>query len=621
MTRQQIQAAMPSGTRAQELFANRKFGLFIHWGLYSILGRGEWVLHNEQLPAAEYEALREQFRGERFDADAIARLAAECGMKYVVMTAKHHDGFCLFDSALTDYTTVKSAGGRDFIGELAAACRRHGLGFHPYYSLWDWHHPDFVPYDREPHRPYLHQRWQGYLDYYHGQVRELCTKYGPITGMWFDTGGGTNLNYDFERTVSIIHDLHPDAAIMCADYWVGEKSGVPTPSGRPTLAGVPHFNTQDPGIFEICETVNDHWGYVPGDTNFKSAVYLRQYFLETVGHGGNFLLNVGPKPDGSLDDLSVATLRGLGCFVRRHERAFFGARAELHPRVNPLGVTLKREDHAYFFLTEQTRLLDELSAGGDPLASTTGEVAVTFAGVKAPVEAVSTFDGVTLKFEQTGTDLRVILTPAALSWPQTILDVRTRGTAVVDGIIRAEAGGRYALTPEWAALYSPKPGCPRFVPAAEGPGQIGAWTQAEAHAEWLLEVTESGHYEIVINQACPADVAGSPYMLEIKRPGDNASRCGALHLTDAPAVRTAMANKGIVRIPGVVHATAGWDDYRSVSLGAAELPAGLVSVVLRPRGALIAGTLMDIRGIEMSRDGLRGTVKSSIYEGVKTGIG
>ena len=604
MTRQQKPATMPHGTRAQELFTDRKFGLFIHWGLYSILGRGEWVLHSEQLPAAGYEALREQFRGERFDADAIARLAAECGMKYVVMTAKHHDGFCLFDSALTDYTTVKSAGGRDFIGELAAACHQHGLAFHPYYSLWDWHHPDFVPYDRDPHRPYLHQRWQGYLDYYQGQVRELCTKYGPITGMWFDAGGGGNLNYDFDRTVSIIHGLHPDAAIMCADYWVGEKSGVPTPSGRPTLAGVPNFNTQDPGVFEICETVNDHWGYVPGDTNFKSPVYLRQYFLETVGHGGNFLLNVGPKPDGSLDEQSVATLRGLGCFVRRHERAFFGARAELHPRVNPLGVTLKREDHVYFFLTEQTRLLDELSAGGDPLASTTGgEVAVTFAGVKSPVEAVSTFDGVTLKFEQTGTDLRVILTPAALSWPQTILDVRTRGTAVVDAVIRAEADGRYALTPEWATLYSPKPGCPRFYPAAEGPGRIGMWTQAEAHAEWLLEVTESGHYEIVVNQACPADVAGSPYLLEIKRPSDNASRCGALHLTDAPAVRTAMANKGIVRISGVVQATAGWNDCRSVSLGTAELPAGLVSVVLRPH-ALAAGRLMDIRGIEMKRVGL-----------------
>jgi len=588
---------MSDGTHAQELFADRKFGLFIHWGLYAILGRGEWVLHNEQLPAPEYEALRDQFRGGGFDADAIARLAVDCGMKYVVMTAKHHDGFCLFDSALTDYTTVKSAAGRDFIGELAAACHRYGLGFHPYYSLWDWHHPDFVPYDREPQRPYLHRRWQGYLDYYQGQVRELCTKYGPITGMWFDTGGGSHLNYDFDKTMALIRSLQPDAAIMCADYWVGEKSGVPTPTGRPTLAGVPLFNTQAPGVFEICETVNDHWGYAPGDTNFKSPVYLQQYFVETVGHGGNFLLNVGPKPDGSLDEQSVATLRGLGRFVRRYERAFFGARAEQHPRVNPLGVTLKREDHAYFFLTEQTRLLDELSAGGDPLAATTGEVAVTFAGVKSPVQAVSAFGGAALKFEQIGTNLQVTMPRAALCWPMTVIDVATDGPARVDGIIRREADGSYHLTAEWAALYTPKPGCPRFIPGSEDRGRIGMWNQAAARAEWLLDVPAAGRYEVVIEQACPADVAGSVYTLEIKRPCENAARIGALHLTDAPAaVRAAMADKGIIQIPGVVQATAGWHDYRRVSLGAAELPAGLVTVTLAPH-SLPGGAFMDIGGL------------------------
>jgi alpha-L-fucosidase len=595
---------MHDGTHAQELFADRKFGLFIHWGLYAILGRGEWVLHNEQLTATEYEALRDQFRGDGFDVEAIARLAVECGMKYVVMTAKHHDGFCLFGSALTDYTTVKSSAGRDFIAELAQACHRHGLGFHPYYSLWDWQHPDFVPYDREPQRPYLHQRWQGYLDYYQGQVRELCTQYGPLTGLWFDTGGGGNLNYDFDKTVALIRSLQPDAAIMCADYWVGEKSGAPTPSGRPTLAAVPLFNTQAPGVFEICETVNDHWGYVPGDTNYKSSVYLQQYFLETVGHGGNFLLNVGPEPDGSLDEQSIATLRGLGRFVRRYERAFLGARAELHPRVNPLGVTLKRDDHAYFFVTEQTRLLDELATGGDPLASITGEVAVTFAGVKSPVEAVSTFDGVTLKFEQTGTDLQVTIPRSALSWPMTVIDVATNGPARVDGIIRREADGSYRLTAEWAALYTPKPGCPCFIPGGEGRGRIGMWNQAAARAEWLLEVPTAGRCEVAIEQACPADVAGSVYTFEIKRPSENAARIGALHLTDAPAaVHAAMADKGITRVPGVVQATASWHDYRRVSLGAVELPAGLVSVVLRPR-ALAAGGLMDIRGIEMKMVGL-----------------
>jgi alpha-L-fucosidase len=539
--------------------------------------------------------LRDQFRGERFNAEAIAQLAVECGMTYVVMTAKHCDGFCLFDSALTDYTAAKSAARRDFIGELAQACRRNGLGLHPYYSLWDWRHPDFVPDDRT--------RWQRYLDYYQGQVRELCSKYGSLTGMWFDTGGGVNYNYDFDRTVATVRELQPDAAIMCADYWVGEKSGTPTMTGRPTLAGVSLFNAQDPGVFEVCETVNDNWGYVPDDKNFKSPVYLSQYFLEVVGRGGNFLLNAGPRPDGSIDDESVGALRGLGGFVRRYSRAIFGARAEWHPRINPLGVVLKRDDHAYFFVTDLTRILDGLSAVADPLASPEGEATLTFDGVKSPVESVSTFDGAALAFQQTGMDLLIRVPRSALSWPMTVLDVRTKGAALVDGITRAESDGRYLLTPQWAVLYSPKPGWPRFFPDADGPGRIGFWSEADAYAEWLLEVPAPGVYSVTIDQACIAEVAGSAYVIEIKRPCENVARMGALHLTDAPAdVRAAIAAKGITVLSGVVQPTDSWQEYRRVELGTVELPVGRVSVVVRPR-TLTAGGLMDIRGIALSPDG------------------
>jgi alpha-L-fucosidase len=590
---------MKYGTRNQELFADRKLGLFIHWGLYAIDGRGEWALHSLQLDPAEYEALQHQFRGERFDADAIARLAVECGMTYVSMTAKHHDGFCLFDSALTDYTTAKSAAGRDFMGELAEACRRHGLGFHPYYSLWDWHHPDYVPYDREPQRPYLHRRWQGYLDYYQGQVRELCTKYGPITGMFFDAGGGDFLEYDFDRTVEIIRSVQPDASIMWHDHWPAEKPGAPNATGRPTFAGHPQLNTQYPGVFEFNETVNDHWAYVPGDSNFKSSVYLQQYFLETVGNGGNFLLNVGPRPDGSIDDGSVRALRGLGRFVTHYRRALFGARAEGHPRVNPFGVTMKKDDHAYFFLTEQTRLLDELAVAGDPLATSVGEVPVTFTGVRSQVEAVQTFDGMPLAYEQRGVNLRVTLPRQALSWPRTVIDVKTRGTAIVDGIVRPEQDGSYRLTPEWAAIYTPKLGAPHYRPAAQGLGVIANWSQAAAIAEWLIEVPTACCVKVEIEQACPPDVAGSMYVIEIKRPCENVDRCGALHLTNALAdVRAAQANKGISRLPGVVQGTASDNEFRRVALGAVELPAGLVSVAVRPR-TLVANRLMDIRGLAL----------------------
>jgi hypothetical protein len=362
------------------------------------------------------------------------------------------------------------------------------------------------------------------------------------------------------------------------------------------------LNTQAPGAFEFCETVNDHWAYVPGDRRFKSPVYLQQYFLETVGHGGNFLLNVGPQPDGSIDEGSARALRGLGQFVTHHRRALFGARAEGHPRVNPFGVTMKKDDHAYFFLTEQTRLLDELAVGGDPLAASAGEVPVTFTGVKSPVEAVQTFDGMALAFEQAGVNLRVTLPRQALAWPCTVLDVKTRGAAEVDGIVRPEQDGSYRLTPEWAAIYTPKPGAPGYRPASKGGGAIANWTQAEAIAEWLITVPGAGRFDVAIEQACSPDFAGSMYVVEIKRPCENVDRCGTLHLNGLPAdARAAQANKGIARVPGVVQGTASWSDFRRVALGTVELPEGLVSVAVRPR-TLAAGRLMDLRGMELTKE-------------------
>lgn len=385
---------------------------------------------------------------------------------------------------------------------------------------------------------------------------------------------------------------------MCADYWVGEKSGAPSPSGRPTLAGVPLFDTQDPGVFEICETVNDNWGYVPGDANFKSPLYLQQYLLETVGRGGNFLLNIGPKPDGSLDEGSVAALHGLGRFVRRHERAFFGARAELNPRVNPHGLTMKRGNHAYFFLIEQTRLLDALVPAGDPLAGSAGETEVTFAGVKAPVKSVRVFDGQALAFRQANTNLHVTVPRAALSWPMTVIDVETDGPARVDGVIRRAEDGSYRLSAEWAAVYTAKPGCPRVRLTADGSGCIGLWNHRDARAEWLLDVPEGGCYEVALEQGCPVEFAGSVYTVEFKRPCDNVARMGAQHLTDVPAVRAAMAEKAVTRVAGVVAGTDGWGDYRSIPLGAVELPAGRVAVTLVPH-AIPGGALADIRAITL----------------------
>lgn len=579
---------------AIEQFKDRKFGLFMHWGLYSILGRGEWVQYIENIPTPEYEKLAAQFRGEKFDADSVARLAIDAGMKYIVLTAKHHDGFCLFDSKLTDYTTTKTAAGRDFISEIAEACHKHGLGFHPYYSLWDWHHPDFVPDDPD--------RWQGYLDYYHGQVSELCTNYGPVVGMWFDRGGGYQFDYDFGATAAIANELQPDAAIMCADYWVGEKSGQPSADGRPRLGGFA-VSTLNTGPYEVCETVNDHYCCCPTDHNFKSTAYLWHYLMEVVGHDGNFLLNIGPQPDGTIDRESEDSLRSLGRLMARYGKAIYGTRAAIHPRINPNGHTLTRGSRAFFFITNLTPLLDSMLPGRDPLNSTEGSAKVEFNGIRSTVTSMKPLDGKSLlPFEQDGTRLTVTVPRAAMSWPQFVIEADMDGTAEIDGDIRPEPDGSFLLSPEWAAIYTPTPMCPRYFPSEGGLGRIGWWSESRAKVEWLLRVPEPGRYEVTIDQACAgtaASAVGTPYQLVVK---ESALQISSIidHSTNEPIKEDPDGPpRKMAVLTSTVQPTASWTDFVSMPLGEVDLSEGLTTVELASKGD--AKAFMDVRSVRFVR--------------------
>lgn len=580
---------------ATELFSDRKFGLFMHWGLYSILGRGEWVQYIEKIPAPDYAKLAQEFKGQKFDADLIARLAVDAGMKYIVLTAKHHDGFCLFDSKLTDYTTAKTAAGRDFMGEIAEACHKQGLGFHPYYSLWDWHHPDFVPEDSA--------RWQGYLDYYHGQVRELCANYGAVTGMWFDTGGGVGPNYDFEKAAAIAHRLQPEAAIMCDDYWVGEKSGQPSADNRPKLTGIA-VGTLSPGCFEICETVNDHYCCCPTDHNFKSTSYLWHYLLEAVGHGGNFLLNIGPQPDGTIAADSAGCLRNLGKLMCKYGDAIYGSRAAVHPRINPNGYTTVKDNRAFFFITNFMPILDALADVDDPLNSSAGAAEVEVNGVRSKVTSVvMQGGGDTLAFRQNGTQLKVTVPRRVMTWPHIVLEVLTDGKAEVDYDIRPEVDGSLVLTPGCAAIYSPTPGEPRYFPVENGPGHLGMWTDSKARVEWLLRLPSAGAYDVVIEQACPGAVAGSPYTVTFTEPGLHMTRI-VNHLTGATVEENLKrAQIGVTVLKAKTRPTGGWSDYAGVSLGSVTLPAGPVTVNLASKSDKTA--FMDVHSISLVPSGRR----------------
>ncbi|TWT85977.1 Alpha-L-fucosidase [Posidoniimonas polymericola] len=324
-------------------FADAKFGLFMHYGLYSLLGRHEWVMYREQIPVAEYEKLAQQFRPDRFDADFITDLALEAGMKYVNLTSKHHDGFCMFD-AENDGWNSADACGRDLCGELAEQCHRKGLGCFFYYSLFaDWHHPYFYPREFNPiARPdyaeqppqYKFQQdedFQHYLEDATGQIRRLLTNYGPVAGIWFDPLMGYYGRPDLFPMESIyqeIRRLQPHCLISAKqgatgteDFAAPERSGhslekeIAKRYGDEAAKIAAHAWRQNKSKHnEICDTMQPGaWGYTKADDQaHKSPTEVRELLAAANASNCNLLLNTGPLPDGSIHPQDVETFRQLG---------------------------------------------------------------------------------------------------------------------------------------------------------------------------------------------------------------------------------------------------------------------------------------------------------------------
>ncbi|HEY3398439.1 MAG TPA: alpha-L-fucosidase [Armatimonadota bacterium] len=286
-----------------------RLGMFVHWGLYSLLGRGEWVMNRERIPIPEYEKLADQFTGENFDAGALADLAVTLGARYMIFTTKHHEGFCLFNSQLTDYTSVKQAAKRDFVAEIIAACRERGLKIALYCTLNDWHHqPDAVDALEDPA---AHEQ---FLAYVHGQIRELMSNYGHIDTMWYDgwwpfdaEGWGAEEMNDMVRELQP-HILFNNRNCLAGDFATPEQHMTAVP-GR---------------VWEANLTLNDSWGYNPWDQNFKTVRQVLQLLLQAAREGGNLVLNVGPRGDGSIPERYYEVFGQIGDLIRANQEAFFG---------------------------------------------------------------------------------------------------------------------------------------------------------------------------------------------------------------------------------------------------------------------------------------------------------
>ncbi len=318
---QQAPIGRPEG-ETEEQYAARmawwreaRFGLFIHWGPVSLKGTEiGWSRGGErpglkgtgEVPVEEYDNLYKRFNPVRFDADEWVRIARDAGQKYLVFTSKHHDGFVNFDTQLTDYkiTSPDSPFRRDIVGELAAACRRGGLRFGLYYSPPDWHHPDF--------RRAGHQR---YLEYFHGQLRELCTNYGKIDIIWFDGLDCTAEELDSVNLLAMIRRLQPGVII-------NNRAGLPADHDTPeqTIGGF-----RDTRPWESCMTICRQWAWKPDD-EMKSLRQCLQTLVRVAGGDGNLLFNVGPTPEGEIEGRQAERLREMGCWLQRYGRSIYGTR-------------------------------------------------------------------------------------------------------------------------------------------------------------------------------------------------------------------------------------------------------------------------------------------------------
>ncbi len=510
----------PPKPESLQWFTQARFGMFIHWGIYSILGRGEWVMHHQKIPVKEYEKLQSQFNPTRFDAAKWVKLAKMAGMKYMTFTSKHHDGFCMFDSALTTYTSMHAPCKRDFVAELTRECQRQGLGIFYYYSLLDWHHPDYKT------------NLPKYVEYAHGQIRELCTKYGRISGIWFDGGWEHSAEeWRSAELIAMIRKLQPHALVnnrarLDGDFITPEQR---IPRARAAALGKP---------FECCFTINRSWGYNARDRNFKSAAQLVQMLATIVGLGGNLLLNVGPLPTGEIPEEQAFRLRQVGEWMAKYGESIYGCDAGPFPKT-PWGSCTSKGNKLYLHLFQWPGL------------------EMTINGLKTRVKKAYCLKGRSeVRFRQSADTLRLRLPEIAPDLLDTVVVLELAGPAEVDWAVRPDANGILRLTAEMAEVHGTQ-ARPETIRDTKGRERvnIGYWTNPEDWVSWEVVVDRDGEYEVEIEWANAPGSGGSEVLITF----------GSQKLTFVP------------------EDTGGWKDFRRAVIGKVKLKAGRMMVSVKPQ--------------------------------------
>ncbi len=496
---QSTHASLAAPDRTQ-WFRDAKFGMFIHWGPYAVIGRHEWARHRFQIPQAQYDVYARAFNPVRFNASEWVDLAHNAGARYIVITSKHHDGFSIYRSKVSDYDMEITPYPGDPLKELADASARRGMRLGFYHSIMDWHHPDYTPKRAwEVKDPKAGGNLDKYIDFMKEQIRELLTGYGEVAMMWFDGEWEHTTQemrsdeiYDFIRQISpktLINDrLYKREPGNRADFGTPEQfvpaTGVLDPSGKPTL-------------WESCVTINtESWGYNKYETEFKTPRDLIRMLIEVVSKGGNLLLNVGPMPDGRIQPEFVTRLNAMGEWMNVNSEAIYGTTASPFARLPFFGRATAKGNMLYLHVFEWPR---------------DGRLRVP--GLKNLVHSARLLADPksNLRTSRDGADLIVELPSAPPDDVASVIALTLDGTPQVEPyLIRPGDNGVIHLGVESAEIET------RFEQRAKKENALGhvfltRWTRADDIPTWKLTVPKPARYKVEISYGATRASAGIDY--------------------------------------------------------------------------------------------------------------
>lgn len=403
---------VPENVQARKEFQDNKFGIFLHYGIYSMLADGEWAMHNKNLNYKEYAKLAGGFYPSKFNAAEWVAAIKASGAKYICFTTRHHDGFSMFDSKYTDYNIVKATPfKRDIVKELADECHKQGIKIHFYYSHIDWYRDDYYPLGRTGHGTgrTTHGEWKTYYQFMNNQLTELLTNYGPVGAIWFDGWWDQDQNPGFDwqlpEQYAMIHKLQP-ACLVGNNHHQTPFPGEDIQIFERDLPGENNAGLSgqevSPLPLETCETMNGMWGYKITDQDYKSTKTLIHYLVKAAGMNANLLMNIGPQPNGELPAISVERLKEMGEWMKTYSETIYGTRGGIVPP-HDWGVTTQKGNKLYVHILN-------LQDKGLFLPITDQKIkkAVMFTD-KTPVKFTQDKQGVVLKLAEVPTDIDYVI--------------------------------------------------------------------------------------------------------------------------------------------------------------------------------------------------------------------